>query len=145
MACSRRIFLFKTQLICILHLTFSLNWDFPFTWLDNIGFSIRHLRSYRIHLEISTWKSVMLRNKRDEFDKEIKCLEEKVKEPRALVEENLQKEIDASTHPLECKIRGQLQLTVHAQATRTCRYFLWFCLLVLHRLLRAQSSQYLWR
>ncbi len=40
---------------------------------------------------------------------------------------------------------GQFQLTVHGQATRTCRYFLWLSLLVFRRCFMAQLSQYLCR
>ena len=57
---------------------------------------VKRIRDKYIKSLGQPWKSVMLRNKRDEFDKEIKCLKEKVKEHQALVEENLQKEIDAS-------------------------------------------------
>jgi len=42
------------------------------------------------------WKNVMLRNKREDFDREIRDLRQKVKEHQEQVEQNLQKEIDES-------------------------------------------------
>jgi len=63
---------------------------------EHLQIELKHIRDKYIKNLGKAWGSVMLRGKRDEFDKEIEELRKKVQEHQAKVTQNLQKEIDRS-------------------------------------------------
>jgi len=95
---------------------------------------IRRIREKYVKSLGRPWKPVILRSKRDEFDKEIEKLRQKVQEHRARVKANLQEEIDKSKKQIiEAFWRGVIdnppdglvgQITTHKPDEKIARAWL---------------------